>query len=130
MKSGFSNESVGMTYAAGAPLNQGSFSSQESLVLTHHGMTETQKDKNTASFVIVFDPFPYFFSMFNFTFHAITAENLQTARDLGLLCMKTLIFLYVAACLWNVITAIHEAVLKAFEPVIVFLGFLNWVFGE
>jgi hypothetical protein len=79
--------------------------------------------------LIVCDPFSYFASMFHYLLDAVTAESLQVARDLGILMLKVLLLLYLAACMWSVVAAVHEALLKAFEPLMFLWSFLNWLFG-
>jgi hypothetical protein len=80
-------------------------------------------------FLIVCDPFAYFGSMLNHLLAAVTAENLQVTKDLGILTLKLLTMLYLAACMWSIVIAIHEALVKAFEPILYFWNFLNWLFG-
>jgi hypothetical protein len=125
-----SSNSACIASTAGASLNKKSSSSQESLVFAGAGGVTFQNELNLGGFTMLFDPFPYFFSIFGYAITSITTENLENVRNIGVLCMKILILLYLAACMWNVVAAIHDAVVKAFEPFLIFWTFLNWMAGE
>ena len=58
-----------------------------------------------------------------------TKENLVRMRVLGLWSIKILVVLYLATCLWSVVTALVDAVVRLIAPVLTFFGFLLWILG-
>lgn len=58
---------------------------------------------------------------------AATKENLFRMRVLGLWSINILVVLYIATCLWSVVTALVDAVVRLIAPVLTFGGFLLWM---
>jgi hypothetical protein len=58
-----------------------------------------------------------------------TKENLSRLRMLGLWSIKILVVLYLATCLWSVVIAVGDAIVRLMAPVLTFGGFLLWIFG-
>jgi hypothetical protein len=58
-----------------------------------------------------------------------TTENLVRSRLMGLWVVKILVILYLATCLWSVVTALVEAVVRLITPVLTFFGFMLWILG-
>jgi hypothetical protein len=58
-----------------------------------------------------------------------TKDNLVRMKVLGLWSVKILVVLYMATCLWSVVTALVDAVVRLIAPVLTFGGFLLWMLG-
>jgi hypothetical protein len=58
-----------------------------------------------------------------------TKENLVRVRVVGLWSIRILVVLYLATCLWSVVTALVDAVVRLIAPVLTFGGFLLWMLG-
>jgi hypothetical protein len=58
-----------------------------------------------------------------------TKENLAWTRELGLWSIKMLVALYLATCLWSVVTTLVDAIVRLIAPVLTFGGFLLWMLG-
>jgi hypothetical protein len=97
---------------------------------TQHGQLNDIMEKDhqhNDPITSLLDPLPYMLGLLQYCYNAITAENINTVKKTGWLIARILFVLYLAACLWNVVLAIHSAILKALEPIIRFLGFLLWL---
>jgi hypothetical protein len=57
-------------------------------------------------------------------------NNFETTKEWGLWFAKALLALYFAACLWNIVAAVKDAVIKGLEPVISVWNFVCWAFGH
>lgn len=79
---------------------------------------------------MVIDPFPYFISVIEYLYNIITADSFEMGRTLMVLVSKVLFVLYLASCMWSVVTAVHGAILKAIEPILICLKVVTWVFGH
>jgi hypothetical protein len=56
--------------------------------------------------------------------------NILSAKEWGKWAIKVLLALYLAACIWNVLAAIKDAIVTALEPIFALCGFLRWAFGK
>lgn len=75
---------------------------------------------------ILLDPSVYFAVLMGLIEDAAKVENRKTVKNWGIWIGKFLLILYLAACVWNVVAAVRDAILKAVEPIIAFWRFLNW----
>ncbi|KAF2665815.1 hypothetical protein BT63DRAFT_417340 [Microthyrium microscopicum] len=76
------------------------------------------------------DPSVYFALFFTFIEDAIRQENREHIARWSLWTAKMLLILYLAACVWNVVAAVRDAVLRAFAPLWAFWELVGWVFGR
>jgi len=66
--------------------------------------------------LVLLDSSAFFALIYDLIEEATRSENRENMKQGGVLVAKALVVLYLASCAWNVLTAVRDAMLKAFEP--------------
>jgi hypothetical protein len=64
--------------------------------------------------------------------HLLDAYDLDLAnlKEWLIYISKLLFILYLAACLWNILSAVRDGILHALQPVITLWSLVRWVLGR
>jgi hypothetical protein len=79
---------------------------------------------------VLLDTSGFFGLLYDLIEDATRVENRENVKKTGTLIAKLLVVLYLASCAWNVLTAVRDAMFKAFEPILAVIGFLSWITGK
>jgi hypothetical protein len=79
---------------------------------------------------VVFDPAGFFILCLRHVETTVTTENWRKVRGWILWIGKSLLVVYLAACIWGILAAVKDAIVSACAPIVAVWAVFSWVFGH
>jgi hypothetical protein len=61
--------------------------------------------------------------------HLLLDYDFHVLKDWLIYIFKLLCILYLAACIWNILSAVKDGIIHALQPIITLWSFMRWVLG-